>query len=584
MPIHGKGLKRARLGDLLVSLGVLTEEQLVTALEVQKKQGSKLGEVLIQLNMIDEVKLAHILSQQMHLTFVDLKHVHINPDVVQKIPERISRRFRIIAIDQIEETYTVGMADPTDLVAYDEVIKLFGKSFNMVVVTETDMLRIIDQVYRRTEDIVSFAEELKEELGKDQAALELAEAEAVSETAPVARLLDSIFEDAVQVGASDIHIEPDEKFLRIRQRIDGVLNESIIQGTEVTAALVLRIKLMAHLNISEKRLPQDGRFFKTVKDHHIDIRVSTMPVRFGESVVMRLLDQSSGILRMSELGMPPKILERMKYLIHRPLGMVLVTGPTGSGKTTTLYSALAELNTKETKIITIEDPIEYTMSRINQIQVNPIIGLDFSTILRSTIRQDPDIIMVGEIRDEETVRIALRAAMTGHLVFSTLHTNDSISCAMRLMDMGAEGFLIASALKAVLAQRLVRKICPVCIKDYTPNNEERDWLRNLLGSKFDEKATFKKGAGCARCNQTGYRGRLGVYELLEIELSLADALRVHDSKLFTHLAQQQTNFQPLTIAAYNYALQGTTSLEEVLSLAIEVEQTEPIFKSAQEQP
>lgn len=564
------GLRKVRLGDILVQGNYITEEQLQKALKQQHEQGGgKLGDILIQMKFIDEQKLAHALSDQLKLPFLDMKHYPLKPDIIRKLPERIARRFRVILIDNEDGYNMVGMADPTDLVAYDEISRFLGNKNKIYVVAESDVMRTIDLVYRRTEDIASFAEELKVELGKGEPLVTIDKEVVSAEAAPVAKLLDSIFEDAVQMGASDIHIEPGETFLRIRQRVDGVLHEHIVRGTEIVSALVLRIKLIANLNISEKRLPQDGRFQMRVKNHYIDVRVSTMPVYYGESVVMRLLDKSTGILRMDQLGMPEDILERMREIIHKPYGMVLVTGPTGSGKTTTLYAALSELNTEEDMIITIEDPVEYTLPRINQVQVNQAIGLTFASVLRSGLRQDPDIVMVGEMRDEETVQIGLRAAMTGHLVLSTLHTNDSVSSAIRLVDMGAQGYLVAGALRGILAQRLVRRICDACIEDHKPTPQEAVWLSGIA-AKETLPEIFKQGAGCSRCNKTGYRGRIGVYELLEMDEPLADALRLNDTRAFIHNANLQPQFKPLTLAALDYALKGVTTLSEVFRVAGEV--------------
>ena len=358
--------------------------------------------------------------------------------------------------------------------------------------------------------------------------------------------------------------------LRIRQRVDGVLQESIIPGRQIIDALVLRIKLIAKLNISEKRVPQDGRFHISVKNREIDVRVSTMPVQFGESVVMRLLDQSQGILSLTKIGMPPSILAKIQFYIKRPHGLILLTGPTGSGKSTTLYAILNELNDKTKKIITIEDPVEYTLPRVNQVQINTSIDLTFARVLRSALRQDPEIVMIGEMRDEETARIGLRAALTGHLVLSTLHTNDSISSAMRLLDMGAEGYLVAAALRLVVAQRLIRTLCDSCAVTALPSMDELELLRLLIGN-IEPSWQFKKGKGCSRCNGLGYSGRVGVHELLEIDYPLADALRSGDSNKFASLAAQQKDFKPLVKSAFAYAIDGRTTLEEVFRLAGEVE-------------
>jgi len=558
-------LRKVKLGDMLVNAGYLSAEQLQKALEAQKEQGGKLGNVLIELGFMDEAKLIKALSQQLNISVIDLKQYPIKQDIIQKLPERIARRYQIILLDIVDGSYVVGMVDPTDLIAFDELTRILNGPLQIAIVIEADLLRLFDLVYRRTEEITSFAEALKEELGhaeEDYSEVEIIGAEA----APVVKLLDSIFEDAVQMGASDIHIEPDEKQLRIRQRVDGVLQEHIIPGKEIIAALVLRIKLIANMNISEKRLPQDGRFNIVVKGHNIDVRVAVMPVHYGEAVVLRLLDQAKGILKLEQLGMERKMMEKLRHLIHKPNGMILVTGPTGSGKTTTLYAMLNEINSEEKKIITIEDPVEYVLPRINQVQVNPLIDLTFANVLRAAVRHDPDIVMVGEMRDEETVRIGLRASMTGHLVFSTLHTNDAITSTVRLIDMGAEGFLVAGALRGVLAQRLVRKICDSCSTPYQPTGQEQAWVKGFSGSE-QSLASFKQGAGCSRCNRTGYRGRTGIYEFLEIDLPLADALRANDTTLFMTIAKAQPGFKSLQQCAFDYATQGVTTLSEVFRIS-----------------
>jgi MSHA biogenesis protein MshE len=370
----------------------------------------------------------------------------------------------------------------------------------------------------------------------------------------------------VQVGASDIHIEPDQHEIRIRQRIDGILHEQVKKEIQIAPAVVVRLKLMAGLNISEKRLPQDGRFHMTVNGRAIDVRLSTMPVQFGESVVMRLLDQTRGALNIEQLGMPAELLKRFRKNFHLPHGMILVTGPTGSGKTTSLYAALSELNKAESKIITVEDPVEYRLARISQVQVNPKIGLSFASVLRSALRQDPDIIMVGEMRDAETVEIGVSAAMTGHLVLSTLHTNDTISTATRLLDMGVEGYLLATTLRSIIAQRLVRRICTNCREPYTPNPFEKSWLHEKLYVDAAQN-TYHKGKGCNQCGFTGYHGRMGVYELLDMNSELAEALRRDDTQGFVDAAARAPGYQPLVQVAHDYAMSGVTTLDEVLKLA-----------------
>ena len=426
------------------------------------------------------------------------------------------------------------------------------------------MLEAFDSVYRRTQDIASFAEKLGEEYA-DEADFELSALDDTTSDATVVKLLHSIFEDAVQVRASDIHIEPDEKILRIRQRVDGVLQENTLNQVKIASALVLRLKLMSGLDISEKRIPQDGRFNIKVKGHVLDVRVSTMPVANGEAVVMRLLDQSAGLLTLDQTGMPDVMAEKFRAAINRPHGMILVTGPTGSGKTTTLYGALSELNKPDLKIITAEDPIEYRLPRINQVQVNSKIGLDFAAILRTTLRQDPDIIMVGEMRDQETVEIGLRGALTGHLVLSTLHTNDSVTSAIRLIDMGAAPYLVATSLRGVLAQRLVRRVCENCKQEKLPSAQEQAWVGFLKPELTN--ASFYKGRGCNSCNHTGYKGRIGVFEFLEMNEDMMEALRDDNTQGFVDATKANKDFVPLSHMALDYAAEGKTSLDEVFKVA-----------------
>ena len=557
--------KKIRLGDLLVDKGLITNDQLQLALQEQKKLGRKLGSTLIELGMIDEDSILNLLSSQLGIPLIDLNNYNYNDDVVRTLSESIARRYRAIVLEERANDYLVGMADPTDLYALDEIQEKLSKNISQAIVRESALLDTFDMVYRRTEEISALAEELGQELSSGAEELSnLLQAEMTD--APVAKLLQSIFEDAVQVSASDIHIEPDKSEIRVRQRIDGILHEQVMKEIQIAPAVVVRLKLMAGLNISEKRLPQDGRFNMIVNGRDIDVRISTMPVQYGESVVMRLLDQTRGALDIEQLGMPPELLKRFRRNFHLPNGIVLVTGPTGSGKTTSLYAALQELNQAEKKIITVEDPVEYRLSRINQVQVNPKIGLTFASVLRSALRQDPDIIMVGEMRDHETVEIGISAAMTGHLVLSTLHTNDTVSTATRLLDMGVEGYLLATTLRSIIAQRLVRKICSSCQQEYTPDAFEKAWLRDQLYVDSTQHG-YKKGKGCMHCGFTGYHGRMGVYELLEMNSELAEALRRDDTQGFVDACARAPGYQPLINVAHEYATLGLTTIEEVLRLA-----------------
>lgn len=566
---------KMRLGDLLVQEQIIGEAQLLEALAEQRISGKKLGRTLIDLNSITEEQLLHFLSQQLNIPFIDISKRPISNEVVTLLPEVQARRYRALVVEDNGDSVLVAMSDPADLQAMDNLeVQLLPKLLKIAVVTESQLLDAFDNLYRRTDEIAQIAGKLEEEYAADDQfdLARLTEGDSDNETT-VVKLLQSIFEDAVQMRASDIHIEPGEKVLRIRQRIDGQLHENILPEVSIAAALVLRLKLMAGLDISEKRLPQDGRFHIEIKGHQIDVRMSTMPIYHGESVVMRLLDQSAGLLTLNETGMPPEILARIRKQIKRPHGMLLVTGPTGSGKTTTLYGILSELNTADRKIITVEDPVEYQLPRINQVQVNHKIGLDFSHVLRSTLRQDPDIIMVGEMRDRETVEIGLRGALTGHFVLSTLHTNDAVTSALRLLDMGAASYLVASALRVIIAQRLVRRVCQNCSGDYQLTAQESVWLNSVSHLDFSQ-AKLKIGSGCQSCNGSGYRGRIGVFEILELDDSMVEAMRTGNPQDFANAAKESPNFTPLAESALKYLAEGMTTIEEVAKLVEDITESQ----------
>ncbi len=562
---------KVRIGDLLVQNAVITEQQLMSALARQKETHQKLGKTLVLLGYVPEEQFLNFLAQQLKIPMVDISRYNFNHNDVLQLSETHARRFRCLILKEEADFFLIGMTDPLDIAAYDEVQRLLPKPIELAVVADSQLPGVLEQIYRRTSDIDDWADQLSDEIVEDTFnTTRLSETDDAD--IPVVRLLKSIFEDAVTVGASDIHIEPDENVLRIRQRVDGLLQEHVMKDARIAPALILRLKLMAELNISEKRLPQDGRFNITVKGHSIDVRMSTMPIQNGESVVMRLLDQTDGMIELDKVGLPDRMKNRLRKLIRDPHGLLLVTGPTGSGKTTTLYGALNELNVAEKKILTVEDPVEYRLPRINQIQVHPKIGLDFATVLRSCLRQDPDILLVGEIRDLETAEIALRASMTGHFVLSSLHTNDAISSAMRLIDIGIEGYLVAAALRGVLAQRLVRKVCEHCKTDYLPTPQEQAWLQVKCQDQSTANGTFKHGSGCTSCNNTGYTGRVGIFELLEINETMADALRANDSGAFAHATIASDSYQPLVFSALEKAAAGITSLEEVFRVTEQLEE------------
>lgn len=560
-----------RIGDLLMERGELTEDELQQCLDEQKKSGLKLGKIIVDKGFVEEETFLTFLSEQFQLPYYQLKGFKLNPDLVDKLPETYARRYRALVLEEKDGELIVGTVDPMDMFAFDELSRKIKEPISIAVVRESELIPILDLAYRRTNEIVSFANELEGELNSDPFSINTFSVTEEESDTPVARLLNSILEDAVQVRASDVHIEPDSEVLRIRVRVDGVLQEQIIKETRVASALVSRLKLIAGLDISEKRLPQDGRFDMRLKNRDIDMRLSTMPTQDGESIVIRLADHSGAASNLEQVGMPPVILKKFRELITRPNGLVLVTGPTGSGKTTTLYGALNELNSPEKKIITVEDPVEYELPRINQVQISTKIGLDFARVLRATLRQDPDILLVGEIRDKETADIALRASMTGHLVLSTLHTNDVISSANRLIDIGVEGYLAASAMRGIIAQRLVRRNCERCSEAVTPDDQEYAWLGAIVGDTRAHDTEFRKGMGCSHCNHTGYYGRLGVFELLEFNEDLSNALRESDQQAFAALAAEQPGYRPLVLSALEMAIKGETSLSEVLALSGQVE-------------
>ncbi|EOX4945386.1 GspE/PulE family protein [Vibrio alginolyticus] len=568
---------RKRLGDLLVEEGIVSEEQIQQALNAQRSTGQKLGDALIDLGFITEKQMLDFLSQQLGLPLIDLGRAPVDAEAVQILPEVHARRLRAMVVARNGDTLRVAMSDPADLFIQESLMNLLGQyNLEFIVASERQLISSFDRYYRRTKEIASFAEQLHEE-HKDVQSFDYGIDEADSEEVTVVKLVNSMFEDAVQVGASDIHIEPDDQVLRLRQRIDGVLHETLLNEVNIASALVLRLKLMAHLDISEKRLPQDGRFNIKVRGQSIDIRMSTLPTQYGESVVMRLLNQSAGLRPLEESGLPPDLLARLRRQLARPHGMILVTGPTGSGKTTTLYGALSELNEPGKKVITAEDPVEYRLPRITQVQVNSKIDLTFSRVLRTFLRQDPDIILVGEMRDQETVEIGLRAALTGHLVLSTLHTNDAVDSALRMIDMGAPGYLVASAVRAVVAQRLVRRVCPDCKTEDHLDESRQQWLAGRFPNQVS--TIFYKGAGCQNCNLTGYRGRIGVFEMLELEQEMMDKLRANDAVGFAQAARRSENYKPLLASAMELALQGTVSLDEVMTLGEgdASGKTDPIF-------
>lgn len=565
-PVPGRP-EKVRLGDVLVQQRLISQEQLQQTLDLQRTTGKKMGRLLIETGIITEELLANGLARQLRIPFVNLKTFPFRADVVKLLPESAARRFKALVLEDKGDSLLVALGDPLDLFAYDELARILKRNISVAAVPESGLALAFDRLYRRTEEISGLARALEKDLSDAVDFGELT-ASVGLEGAPVVRLLQSLFEDATQAGASDVHIEPQESGLQVRVRVDGVLQTQTQADKRIGAALAQRLKLMAGLDISEKRLPQDGRFSVRLKDSTIDVRLSTLPTVYGESAVMRLLNQGKGMRRLDSIGMPDEMLKRFREVLGRSAGMVLVTGPTGSGKTTTLYAAMAEIDAAELKVITVEDPIEYRLPGLTQVQVNEKIDLTFARVLRAVLRQDPDVVLVGEMRDAETAEIGMRAAITGHLVLSTLHTRDAMSTPFRLLDMGVPPFMVSTSLQAVIAQRLLRLNCKECAAPRPATPQEQGWLDSML--EPGDTLTAKRGMGCSACNGTGYSGRQGVYELLEMDASLTQAASRSDPATFMRLAREKMKGHTMAYHALDLVRQGRTSLAEALRVGFDV--------------
>ena len=560
-------VKTEQMGTALIKHGYLTQTRLAEALAEQKRTGRMLGRVLIENNYVTEEQMARVIAEQQGFPFVDLRRFEVMPEVVQVLTEVQARRFKALVLEDRGDSYLIGLADPSNLRAQDELSAMVGRPLYVAVITNDQFSKTADRIYRKTDQLDEYANEAKRELERDSGVVDLNQLQfSIDDVdAPVVKFLQTVFEEAVQMRASDIHIEPEERRLTVRFRIDGQLHEQVQTDLRISSALMVRLKLMAGLDISEKRLPQDGGISIRTGAKRVDVRLSTIPTLFGESAVMRLLIQSQGLRELEVSGMPADMLARFRKLIQSPHGIVLVTGPTGSGKTTTLYGALEILNQRNVKIVTVEDPVEYRIAGINLVQVNEKIELTFARMLRSFLRQDPDILLVGEVRDQETAQIAARAAMTGHLVLSTLHTNDASSTPGRLLDMGIPGFLIASTLLGVVSQRLLRVICNDCAEPYQPSVDEMAWVTHHFGAEHS-KLNFRKGIGCSRCNNTGFSGRIGVFELLEMNNALSAIIHNGDPVAFENAARKSLGTHSLERNALNLVTRGETTITEAMSV------------------
>lgn len=559
-----------KLAEILVRDNVITQEELERALDIQEKSGGSLGSILIDNGYANEWEIAAAIGKQLNVPFITLSHYEIDQSILHSIPEELVRKYQIVPVDKTGDTLTVALSDPSNIYLLDELRLLTNCKIVPVISFESDIREAIERYYPQGGS--SLDEMLKEISDEETAVLEalehadtgdtetVEEEEVEASDAPVIQLVNLIVHDAIRMRASDIHIEPYEKELRLRYRIDGVLHEMKSPPKKFQNAIISRIKIMSDLDIAERRLPQDGRFKITVGGRSIDFRVSTCPVVFGEKVVIRILDRGNLMLNLTDLGMDPQVLAGFEREIRAPWGMILVTGPTGSGKSTTLYSALNTINDPRKNIMTIEDPVEYQLHGINQVQVHPDIGLTFAEGLRSFLRQDPDIIMVGEIRDKETAEIAVKAALTGHLVLSTLHTNDAPSTINRLTNMGVEAFLVTASVNLIVAQRLVRRICENCKQTFDPPAE----LLHSLG--LDPGTQFARGSGCERCLNSGYKGRVALYELLHLSDAMRD--KIIEGISTTQLKRMAIEEGMITLrrAGLQKVAQQITTIDEVLSV------------------
>jgi type IV pilus assembly protein PilB len=558
------------IGEILISNGVITKAHLDEALRIGKRTNTRVGKVFVNLGYATEEDIANALAVQYSIPAIMLSTTILDPELIKLVPETTARRYNAIPVALEGDIMEMAMLDPLDVFAIDELKKITKKNIKALVTTETEIVKAINQYYGMDgslEEVIKRVESTGLDLLKDEETA-TEKLEKIAGDTSVIQLVNMLISRAVMDGASDIHIEPDDDILRIRVRIDGVLNEAANLPIKLHSAVISRVKILGDLDIAEKRLPQDGRFIVNVTSREIDVRLSTLPTIFGEKAVLRLLDKSSVILELEHLTPVPDTLEILKKVIKRPYGMILVTGPTGSGKTTTAYTLLSLLNTPGKNLVTVEDPVEYHIKRVNQVHVNPKVGVTFASALRHILRQDPDIIMIGEIRDRETAEIAIHAALTGHIVISTIHTNDAAGTISRLMDMGIEPYLVASSITCVVGQRLVRRICDNCKMSYTEDPAAR-----TLGIRFPEgkEPTFYKGKGCKVCKGTGYKGRIGIYEVLMLDDEIrAEILAKKDSSVVLATAKKK-GFKPMRIQGVRAALAGYTTVEEVLQATQTVE-------------
>ena len=558
--------KKVRLGELLVTNGLITEEQLKVALTEQKNSGMKLGEYLIDKGIVSQEQLANALSKQLGLEMIDLESISVDPSILKLIPVSILKKNLIFPFAYKEgniNVIQVAMSDPLDMYAQDDIMIITNCQVEVKVATSRSIMLAINRYYGQ-EEVTSALEAYAKEKKLDE--VTETDSEMAVNSSPIVVLVKEMIDNGVRQNASDIHIEPYENRIRIRYRIDGALYERAVYSINVLPAIVARIKIIGGMDISEKRKPQDGRITQVVDHVEYDIRVSVLPTVYGEKVVMRLTAKMALSREKSQLGLKPYELEQFDYILKNPHGILLVTGPTGSGKSTTLYTALSELNKEDVNIITVEDPVEANIDGINQVQVNNKAELTFASALRSILRQDPDIIMIGEIRDQETASIAVQASITGHLVVSTLHTNSATSTITRLEDMGIESYLIADSLIGVIAQRLVRRLCPECKRAVAANEEQKAFM----GVEPDKKVTIYEPCGCSKCGHTGYKGRIGVYEIMKITPALKNIISKRKGADTLKEKAMEEGMRTLRMSGTDYVLDGTTSYSELVKISFDV--------------
>lgn len=561
---------KKRLGDILVQAGKITQTDLISALKKQALSGKRLGEILVEDGLASENDILSVLELQLGIKRINLDSVDVDENAIRAVPEVVAKKHGIVPIKIVDNNIYIAMSDPFNVIAIEDVQIVTGLNVRKVLERRDSIEKAIKSLYTKqyaekvAQDLIQKEKESVKNKKNEEEENPLSELEKATANAPVVKLVDTIIQNSIRMGASDIHVEPFESEVRVRARVDGSLQNMVSIPKESQNTLTTRIKILANLNIAEKRIPQDGRILTQIEGKGVDLRVSILPTVNGEKVVIRILSKDSALMNKQSLGMREDDMKKLEGILQNPFGIILVTGPTGSGKSTTLYAVLNELNTLDKNIITVEDPVEFMVDGINQVNVNVKAGLTFASGLRSILRQDPDIIMVGEIRDGETAEIAIRAAITGHVVLSTLHTNDAPSTVARLVDMGIEPYLISTSVTGIIAQRLVRKVCKKCAKKYYAS----DYEKSILGIDKNQKVILTKGEGCPQCNGTGYKGRIGIYEILPIERNVRDAISQGKNADELQDIAVMDGMKTLRMACTEHVYDGITTIDELVRVTV----------------